>query len=84
MQQFTVEATLREDRGKNVARRMRAAGSIPAVLYGGKGESLAAQETELHWMKEMLRRQKADISHGFALVYDRFEVGLIILFEGSE
>jgi large subunit ribosomal protein L25 len=41
MQQFTVEATVREDRGKNVARRMRVAGHIPAVLYGGKGESLA-------------------------------------------
>jgi len=41
MQQFTVEATIREDRGKNVARRMRVAGHIPAVLYGGKGESLA-------------------------------------------
>lgn len=41
MQQFTVEATVREDRGKNAARRLRAAGSIPAVLYGGKGESLA-------------------------------------------
>ncbi len=39
--QFTVEATVREDRGKNVARRLRAAGHIPAVLYGGKGESLA-------------------------------------------
>lgn len=41
MQQFTVEATIREDRGKNVARRLRVAGTIPAVLYGGKGESLA-------------------------------------------
>ena len=41
MQQFTVEATIREDRGKNVAGRLRAAGHIPAVLYGGKGESLA-------------------------------------------
>jgi len=39
--QFTVEATVREDRGKNVARRLRVAGHIPAVLYGGKGESLA-------------------------------------------
>jgi large subunit ribosomal protein L25 len=39
--QFTVEATVREDRGKNVARRLRATGHVPAVLYGGKGESLA-------------------------------------------
>ena len=41
MPQFTVEATLREERGKNVARRMRASGNVPAVLYGGKGKSLA-------------------------------------------
>ncbi len=38
MQQFTVEATPRETRGKNEARRMRTMGSIPAVLYGGKDQ----------------------------------------------
>jgi large subunit ribosomal protein L25 len=31
----TLEATTRESRGKNEARRLRAAGRIPAVLYGG-------------------------------------------------
>jgi large subunit ribosomal protein L25 len=31
----TLEATIRESRGKNEARRLRAAGRIPAVLYGG-------------------------------------------------
>jgi large subunit ribosomal protein L25 len=31
----TLEATPRESRGKNEARRLRAAGRIPAVLYGG-------------------------------------------------
>jgi large subunit ribosomal protein L25 len=36
MQQFIVEATVREERGKNAARRIRSAGQIPAVLYGGK------------------------------------------------
>jgi len=36
MEQFTVEATVREERGKNVARRIRREGQIPAVLYGGK------------------------------------------------
>jgi large subunit ribosomal protein L25 len=41
MQQFTVEANLREDRGKNAARRIRRTGLIPATLYGGKGESVA-------------------------------------------
>jgi large subunit ribosomal protein L25 len=36
MQQFVVEATVREERGKNAARRIRSAGQIPAVLYGGR------------------------------------------------
>jgi len=40
MQQFTVEATVREERGKNMARRARLSGQIPAVLYGGKDKPL--------------------------------------------
>jgi large subunit ribosomal protein L25 len=32
---ITVAAELRDSRGKNEARRLRAAGSMPAVLYGG-------------------------------------------------
>jgi large subunit ribosomal protein L25 len=31
----TLQATTRDSRGKNEARRLRAAGKIPAVLYGG-------------------------------------------------
>jgi len=41
MDQITVEATTRDDRGKNVARRMRQAGQVPAILYGGEGGSLS-------------------------------------------
>ena len=41
MQQIVVEATPREERGKNAARRIRRSGLIPAVLYGGKDEPLA-------------------------------------------
>ncbi len=41
MQQIVIEATPREERGKNAARRIRRGGQIPAVLYGGKGETLA-------------------------------------------
>ncbi len=37
MEQIIVEATPRETRGKNAARRVRATGQVPAVLYGGKG-----------------------------------------------
>jgi large subunit ribosomal protein L25 len=35
MASATLDATTRETRGKNEARRLRAAGRIPAVLYGG-------------------------------------------------
>lgn len=37
----TLEATTRESRGKNEARRLRAAGKIPAVLYGGADGAVA-------------------------------------------
>src|SRR5579862_2137060 len=36
-QAFTVEAEPREDFGKNAARRTRASGRIPGVVYGGGG-----------------------------------------------
>lgn len=34
----TLEAVTRETRGKNAARRLRAAGQIPAVVYGGSND----------------------------------------------
>jgi large subunit ribosomal protein L25 len=37
----TLEATTRDSRGKNEARRLRVAGRIPAVLYGGTGGAVA-------------------------------------------
>src|SRR6202000_544674 len=37
---IVVEATNRETRGKNEARRLRLTGKVPAVLYGGKGEAI--------------------------------------------
>ena len=37
----TLEATTRDSRGKNEARRLRAAGRIPAVLYGGTDGAVA-------------------------------------------
>ena len=41
MASATLEATTRETRGKNEARRLRAAGRIPAVLYGGADGAVA-------------------------------------------
>ncbi len=38
---LTIEATQREEFGKNAARRLRAAGRIPAVVYGGDAPPVA-------------------------------------------
>jgi large subunit ribosomal protein L25 len=41
MAEIVVSAENRTDRGKNAARRLRAQGRVPAVVYGGKGDALA-------------------------------------------
>jgi large subunit ribosomal protein L25 len=41
METFTVEGKVREERGKNAARRTRLTGMVPAVLYGGRGDSVS-------------------------------------------
>lgn len=38
--QATLKAERREESGKGVARRLRASGRLPAVIYGGGGEAL--------------------------------------------
>lgn len=43
MEQIIVEATPRETRGKNAARRVRLTGQVPAVIYGGKSGSIAIE-----------------------------------------
>lgn len=40
-QQLDLEGSLRTERGKNAARRLRAAGRVPAVLYGQGGDAVA-------------------------------------------
>lgn len=41
METFTVEGKVRESRGKGPARRTRQTGMVPAVLYGGRKESVS-------------------------------------------
>jgi large subunit ribosomal protein L25 len=41
-EKFVIKAQARDLRGKNAARRLRAEGKIPVVVYGGEGESVAA------------------------------------------
>jgi large subunit ribosomal protein L25 len=48
MEQIIVEAAPRESRGKNAARRLRVAGTVPAVLYGGKTGPQALQVNTKH------------------------------------
>ncbi|HKX82937.1 MAG TPA: 50S ribosomal protein L25 [Pyrinomonadaceae bacterium] len=40
-EKIVVKAEKREDRGKNVNRRLRAEGKVPVVVYGGGGEAVA-------------------------------------------
>jgi large subunit ribosomal protein L25 len=41
METLTVEGKIREERGKNAARRVRVTGMVPAVLYGGRKDSIS-------------------------------------------
>jgi large subunit ribosomal protein L25 len=41
MEIFTVEGKVREERGKNAARRTRQTGMVPAILYGGRKDSIS-------------------------------------------
>ena len=40
-EKVVVKAEKRDERGKNVNRRLRVEGKIPVVVYGGGGESVA-------------------------------------------
>jgi large subunit ribosomal protein L25 len=41
-EKVTIKAEKRDSRGKNEARRMRVAGRVPVIIYGGKTEPVAA------------------------------------------
>jgi len=41
METFRVEGKIREERGKNAARRVRVTGMVPAVLYGGRKDAIS-------------------------------------------
>ena len=43
MEVFEINADLREVQGKGASRRLRRAGLVPAVLYGGSGEAVNLQ-----------------------------------------
>src|SRR5580698_4069107 len=57
MDQITVEAKPREERGKNAARRARKSGQVPVVLYGGKGEAVALS-VSIKQLSTLLRTER--------------------------
>jgi len=59
METFTVEGKVREERGKNAARRNRQTGHIPAVLYGGKKDSVALSVN----VKQLTRILRSESGH---------------------
>lgn len=56
METFTIEANVREERGKNAARRARSNGLVPAVLYGG-GESAVVLAVNAKQVARILRSE---------------------------
>jgi large subunit ribosomal protein L25 len=67
-EKITVKAEKRETRGKNEARRLREAGRIPIVVYGGGSESLAATAS-LSDLAAVIRTE-AGVNTVFALDID--------------
>lgn len=59
MSELTLEVKERTAGGKNVNRRLRAAGQLPAVVYGGDLESKTIQ-VERRTMQTLLRSTEAD------------------------
>ena len=55
MSETTVEVKQRDEIGKNANRRLRAAGGIPAVVYGGGKESIAIS-VEKNAIHDLLRQ----------------------------
>jgi large subunit ribosomal protein L25 len=55
-EKFVVKAEKREGRGKNDSRRLRSAGKVPVVVYGGGGEAVAAV-AELKDLAAILRSE---------------------------
>lgn len=55
MSEQTIDVQERPERGSGASRKLRAAGKIPAVVYGGGRESVAI-EVDSHTLHELLRK----------------------------
>lgn len=59
METFTVEGQVRDERGKNAARRTRQTGMVPAILYGGRKDSVALAVNA----KQVVRILRSETGH---------------------
>jgi len=50
---FTVEAELRQDVGKGASRRLRHAGKVPAIVYGGSAEPVSLTLSQNEMLKSL-------------------------------
>ncbi len=55
-----MKAQARKETGKGISRRLRQAGRVPAVVYGGKGKSLAV-DVDLRELEKVLRRSGENV-----------------------
>lgn len=60
MQTFNVEGKIREERGKNAARRTRLTGMVPATLYGGNHKGAISLSVNA---KQIARILRSDTGH---------------------
>ncbi|MDQ3908431.1 MAG: 50S ribosomal protein L25 [Acidobacteriota bacterium] len=70
-QEITVRAELRQGRGKNDSRRLRARGYVPVTLYGGGGESVSAAAP----LAELAAILRSDTGHNTIFTLDVDGVG---------
>src|SRR5436309_548827 len=66
MAEVSLEVARREQGGKNVARRLRAAGKVPAVVYGGHREPVAI-EVDRKQVSELVSKSEHGIRSIFLL-----------------
>jgi len=62
MEKMRIDATLRVDSGKGVARRLRASGEVPAVAYGPRLEKPFSVAVSRHEMVKLLRKPAGSIT----------------------
>src|SRR6266550_2151241 len=66
MAEVTLEVSRREKSGKEIAKKLRAAGKVPAVVYGGHKESVAI-EVDRKAVSELIQKSEHGVRSIFLL-----------------